>query len=176
MDIKIEGNPGTGNTFQEIHIGTVQNYNPNATTVINNNYGNGAKPQEPMSMIDRSAIRQEIITYVGKTLNLVEERWKPVYIELWNDILDLKEVSAEVYDRGRQQKTIFNRKLIANIIYYLGNFKGNGTGLYGNYSATPLVKALEGTTECSTRTELGSQPSKEIRDAITPLLKKHHIV
>ena len=36
MDINIKGNPGTGNTFQEIHIGTVQNYNPNATTVINN--------------------------------------------------------------------------------------------------------------------------------------------
>lgn len=33
MDLKITGNPGTGNTFQEVHIGTVQNYNPNATTV-----------------------------------------------------------------------------------------------------------------------------------------------
>jgi len=38
MDIKIEGNPGTGNTFQEINIGTVHNFNPNATTIINN-YG-----------------------------------------------------------------------------------------------------------------------------------------
>lgn len=28
MDINITGNPGQGNTFQEIHIGTVQNYNP----------------------------------------------------------------------------------------------------------------------------------------------------
>lgn len=41
MDIKIEGNPGTGNTFQkisqEIHIGTVGTYS-NAS-VINNYYG-----------------------------------------------------------------------------------------------------------------------------------------
>lgn len=44
MDINITGNPGTGNTFQEIHIDTVQNYNPNATTVINNNYGDKQKP------------------------------------------------------------------------------------------------------------------------------------
>ena len=44
MDINIKGNPGTGNTFQEIHIGTVQNYVPNATTVINNNYGDKQKP------------------------------------------------------------------------------------------------------------------------------------
>lgn len=37
MDININGNPGTGNTFQEVHITNVQNYNPNATTVINYN-------------------------------------------------------------------------------------------------------------------------------------------
>ena len=46
MDIKIKGNPGTGNTFQEIHIGTVQNYNPNATTVINNYGMSGEKSWE----------------------------------------------------------------------------------------------------------------------------------
>ena len=46
MDIKIEGNPGTGNTFQEIHIGTVQNYNPNATTVINYNGTNSGGREE----------------------------------------------------------------------------------------------------------------------------------
>ena len=39
MDIKIEGNPGSGNTFQEIVIHNAQNVNPNATTVINYNYG-----------------------------------------------------------------------------------------------------------------------------------------
>ena len=35
MDIKIEGNPGTGNTFQEITIGYVDNYNAKAETVTN---------------------------------------------------------------------------------------------------------------------------------------------
>lgn len=46
MEIKIEGNPGTGNTFQEVKIGTVQNYNPNATTVINNNHGSYPKSKD----------------------------------------------------------------------------------------------------------------------------------
>ena len=47
MEVKIDGNPGTGNTFQEIKIGYVENYVPNATTVINNHYGESgkAKPQ-----------------------------------------------------------------------------------------------------------------------------------
>ena len=176
MEIKIEGNPGTGNTFQEVKIGTVQNYNPNATTVINNNYGSYPKSKEnPLGEIDHSAIRQEILNYVGKTLHLVEEKWKPVYLDLWEEILNIKEVAAEVYDRGRQHDTTFNRNLVANIIHFLGNFRGNKTGMFGAYSATPVVNELEGTTACSTRTELGSNPSKEIRDAITPLLKKYNI-
>lgn len=176
MEIKIHGDPGTGNTFQEINIGTVQNYNPNATTVINNNYTTSPKTkEETIEPVDRLSIREEIITYVGRTLKLVEEKWKPAYMDLWNDILDLKEVSLEVYDRGRQQGTTFNRKFVANIIYYLGNFRGNGSGMYGSYSATPVVYELEGTTACSTRTELGSHPAKEIREAIRPLLRKYNI-
>lgn len=42
MKIDITGNPGTGNTFQEFNIQHVDNFNPNATTVINN-YNNGIK-------------------------------------------------------------------------------------------------------------------------------------
>lgn len=53
MDLKITGNPGTGNTFQEVHIGTVQNYNPNATTVINHNYGERHKA--PPDQVVRAA-------------------------------------------------------------------------------------------------------------------------
>lgn len=176
MEIKIEGNPGTGNTFQEVKIGTVQNYNPNATTVINNNYGSYPKSKEnPLGETDHSAIRQEIINYVSKTLKLVEKKWQDGYMDLWNDILDLDVVAAEVYDRGRQHDTTFNRNFVANIIHFLGNFRGNKTGMFGAYSATPIVNELEGRTACSTRTELGSNPSKEIRDAITPLLKKYNI-
>lgn len=176
MEIKIEGNPGTGNTFQEVIIGTVQNYNPNATTVINNNYGSYPKSKDnPLGETDHSAIRQEIINYVSKTLKLVEKKWQDGYMDLWNDILDLDVVAAAAYDRGRQQGTTFNRNLVANIIHFLGNFRGNKTGMFGAYSATPVVNELEGTTACSTRTELGSNPSKEIRDAITPLLKKYNI-
>lgn len=173
MEIKIDGNPGTGNTFQEIKIGTVQNYNPNATTVINYNYGTNDKTKtEPVGNVDNSAIRQVILNYVSKTLKLVEKKWQAGYLDLWNEILDLEEVKAEIYDTGRQQGTVFNRKLVANIIFCLGNFRSKGAGMFGAYSATPIVKELEGTRMCSTRTELGSQPEPEIRDAIRQLLKE----
>lgn len=180
MDDKKLNNPGSGNHFTEIHqsisIGSVGVYN-NATTIYNT-YQDG-KLKETKSdtpVVETAAVRKEIVLYVGKTLCLVEERWKPVYMDLWNDILDLREVAALIYDPGRQQKTVFNRKLVANIIHYLGDFTGVGAGIYGDYSATTIVMQLEGTKDCSTRTELGLSPSKEICDAIKPLLKKHGII
>ena len=173
MELKIEGNPGTGNTFQEIKIGTVQNFNPNATTVVNHNYGCNPKMNDRfMDSDDRNTIRQEILNYVGRTRELVEEKWRNGYLDLWEDILNLDEVASEVYDRGRQKGTAFNRKLVANIICCLGNFRSKNVGLFGAYSPTPIVKELEGSISCSTRTELGSQPEPETRNAIRQLLKE----
>lgn len=179
MDENRYGNPGTGNHYteikQEIHIGSVGVYN-NATT-IHNTYADGklVRLEKDNPIADMESVRKEILDYVGKTLCLVEEKWKPIYMDLWNDILDLKEVSADIYDRGRQQNTTFNRKLVANIIYYLGNFRNNGSGMFGSYNATTVVSQLEGTKKCSARMELGIWPSREIRDAIDPLLKTYDI-
>lgn len=121
MDINITGNPGTGNTFQEIHIDTVQNYNPNATTVINNNYGDKQKPAPATEKVLQDAEREqrkaEIMDYVAKLKNYVAKDWKNRYESLWKEILALPEVNAEVYEPGRQQGTTFNRNLIANILY-----------------------------------------------------------
>lgn len=175
MELKIEGNPGTGNTFQEIRIGTVQNFNPNATSVVNNNFGDYHKVKEdPFGTAAIASIRKEILDYVGRTRNLVEDRWRDGYMDLWEDILDLDVVAAEVYDRGRQKGTVFNRKLVANIICCLGNFRSKDVGLFGAYSPTPIVKELEGNIACSTRTELGSQPEPKIRNAIRQLLKEKY--
>ena len=181
MDINIHGDPGTGNHYtevkidQQVHIGNVGVLNK--ATTINNTYADGklVRTELDSPTNETESVRKEILDYVSKTLGLVEEKWKPIYMDLWNNILDLKEVSAEVYDRGRQQNTTFNRKLVANIIYYLGNFRNNGSGMYGSYNATTVVNQLEGITNCSARLELGMRPAKAIRDAIDPLLKTYGI-
>ena len=124
--MKIDGNPGSGNTFQEIHIGTVQNFNPNATTVINyNGVGDDAaalkgKPSGQKTMkqmldndlIDRTPIYKEIMNYVSCLRTFVSEAWKDRYMQLWADILNLSEVADLVCDPGKQQGTNFNRKLL----------------------------------------------------------------
>ena len=38
MELIVSGNPGTGNSFKEVNLHDVKNYNPAATTVITNNY------------------------------------------------------------------------------------------------------------------------------------------
>lgn len=173
MDININGNPGTGNTFQEIHIDTVQNYNPNATTVINNNYGDKQKPAPATEKLLQDAEREqrkaEIMDYVAKLKNYVAKDWKNRYESLWKEILALPEVNAEVYEPGRQQGTTFNRNLIANILYIMCN-----DGVIVETNATKLTEELEGDKDHPVRAKLKENPvNRDITDKILSLLSRH---
>lgn len=186
MNIKIEGNPGTGNTFQEIHIGTVQNYNPNATTVINYNgvggeVKNEQKAEKPkgknlMEMREKSPIKEEIMLYVS-CLNkeeLVVSDWVgKKYIDLWNAILDLPEVDAEAYNIGRQHGTSFNRNLIGNIIYYLATRADKKRCVYKELNASLYAEKLEGNNEHSVRLAMSKLPKDEIKKALDKLMENY---
>lgn len=183
MDIKIEGNPGTGNTFQEINIGSVQNYNPNATTIINYNGSQdvveaaarrkgGRQTMKAMldaDLIDTAPIRKEIMNYVSCIRPMVHEEKKDVFMKLWDDILNLPEVEAEVYNPGKQQGTNFNRKLVAGILHQL-----DSRHFYAKpYNAKAMAEALENDWEHPVRRELAGYPSDGIQEAIKKLLHGH---
>ena len=170
MDINITGNPGTGNTFQEIHIGTVQNYNPNATTVINNNYGDKQKLVSPsdkaMGDAEKEQRKAEIMDYVAHLKSFVSKEWKNRYETLWRSVLAIPEVDAIVYEPGKQKNTTFNRNLIANIIYIMCS-----ENVIDEHNATTLTKALEHDKEHSVRSQLGIQPTDStIADKVRDLL------
>ena len=161
MDINIKGNPGTGNTFQEINIGTVQNYNPNATTVINYNYGDKPKamssPDNNMTDAEREHLKSEIMTYVSRIKQYVANEWKNRYETTWRSILDIPEVESLVFSPGKQKNTSFNRNLVANIIYIMCN-----AGFYSETNATALTIALEDDNEHSVRQQLAKEPADEL--------------
>lgn len=161
MDINIKGNPGTGNTFQEVHIGTVQNYNPNATTVINYNYGDKPKamssPDNNMTDDEREHLKTEIMTYVSRIKQYVANGWKNRYETTWRSVLDIPEVKSIVFSLGKQKDTLFNRNLVANIIYIMCN-----AGFYTDTNATALTIALEGNNEHSVRGQLAKEPADEL--------------
>lgn len=161
MDINIKGNPGTGNTFQEVHIGTVQNYNPNATTVINYNYGDKPKamssPDNNMTDDEREHLMTEIMTYVSRIKQYVANEWRNRYETTWRSVLNIPEVKRIVFSPGKQKDTLFNRNLIANIIYIMCN-----AGFYTDTNATALTIALEGNNEHSVRGQLAKEPADEL--------------
>ena len=161
MDINIKGNPGTGNTFQEVHIGTVQNYNPNATTVINYNYGDKPKtassPDNNMTDDEREQLKSEIMTYVSRIKQYAADGWKNRYETTWRSVLDIPEVKSLVFSPGKQKDTLFNRNLVANIIYIMCN-----AGFYTETNATALTVALEGDKEHSVRGQLAKEPADRL--------------
>ena len=161
MDINIKGNPGTGNTFQEVHIGTVQNYNPNATTVINYNYGDKPKamssPDNNMTDDEREHLKSEIMTYLSRIKQYVANEWRNRYETTWRSVLDIPEVKSIVFSPGKQKDTLFNRNLVANIIYIMCN-----AGFYTDTNATTLTIALEGNNEHSVRGQLAKEPADEL--------------
>lgn len=161
MDININGNPGTGNTFTEIHVQHADNVNPNATTVTvtHHHYGEGqvapkAKATGGDTNVDTALIRTEILNYVDRLRPQLNGEWKHGYTKLWEGILDLGIVADSIYKPGKQQRTNFNRSLVGNIIHYLDRY-----GLYKNaYNATALAIALENDEGHTVRMALGKDP------------------
>lgn len=172
MEVKIDGNPGTGNTFQEVKINYVENYVPNATTVINNHYGDSKKVQskseKEQSETDRYMRQREIMQYVGNVKQYVAEKWKNRYEKTWLSILELPTVAPVVYEPGKQKDTTFNRNLIANIIYIMCDL-----GIITEGNATTLTIALEGDKEHSVRAQLSKEPRNlAIKNQVERLLKE----
>lgn len=184
MELKIEGNPGTGNHYTEVKIGHIENNFPNVrevkiikgadgqkTTVMSGGDETPAGNNAPTDDKDKEAKRQDILKYVGKTLPLVMYAWKDKYMALWNDILALPEVDSVIYKRGRQQKTSFNRKEVLHIICYLGKHANGGIGIFeDNYVATNIALQLADGCEKTTRPELGFNTTKTIQVAIEKLM------
>jgi len=152
----------TPRIVQNFNIGSVGQLNPVATTVVNNYYGDNQRDKAEKTLANKEVIRPQIIEYVSKTLLLVSDEWRNKYMDLWNDILKIDEVDAEVYEKGKQ---------VANIIHILGNWQGKKKGVFKKWEAKEIAVHLESTWECSTRTQLGIAPSTAIQNAILKLFK-----
>lgn len=181
----INGTPSTGtpNTGTVIHQefnfhGDVHNVNPAAnsvhTTIINNNgvREDGELKEVPSkqdeAIFDKAVVREEIIEYAYRLKNKYKPEWRPYVKQLWNDIVALSAVDAEIYDRGRQKGTNFDRNLVGNIICFL-----NAKGLFeGEYNMTEYKRILMdgGKNGQSVREALAFPPSAEIKDSIDHLL------
>ena len=179
MHLIIEGDPGTGNTYQEINIQHVENYNPAATTV-NNYYGTRAPGKSAANTtqndrnVDTTPIRSEILNYVSRLRPFLVDKEKNGYMKLWEEILALDIIAGEVYNPGKQQGTNLNRSLVANIIYYLVS-----KGFFGdenNYNASEFAMALDGSKDHSVRAELRTLPADDIISRLDRVLENRELI
>ena len=199
MEEKEKGQQGKGNTFQQvnqiINIGTVQHFNNGVEKVENNYYcgvrqaGNAQSsdsqgdtsstvtPSPANSPIPRETapLREQILLYVSCLSGQVADAWKSRYMKMWEDILDLEVVAADVYNPGKQQGTNFNRNLVANIIHYLGNRGRKEDCVYKDYNAAQYTEKLEGDKEHSVRAALGQNPSEKIASQLDRLMKTNSL-
>ena len=112
--------------------------------------------------------KDAIMEYVKRLMPVVRKEYQSVYSEMWLGILDVKEVKLQVYNKGKQQGTTFNRDFVAQIIHQLGS------RIYmPEANAVVMAEHLEPEKgrDHPVRQKLGESPDKSIKKAIEAFLK-----
>ena len=164
---------GTGNTFIYLGKGAIYQHLPNTTQVTNitKNYQYGSKPeqtqQKRLDDEEKKIRKNAILRYVKRIDELVADKWKERHEELWLQILEIPQVNAQIYDKGKQQGTSFNRNLVGRIIGLLAQKM-----VYSTQKATQIAIVLEGSNKHSIRQAITLPPSQEINNAVLQLLNQ----
>ena len=110
-----------------------------------------------------------IMEYVDRLKPMVREEFINTYDQLWLGILELEEVKLQVYDKGKQQDTVFNRNLVAQIIHQIAAKVYVPTA-----NTVKMAEYLEPErgAQHSVRQKLGESPEKEVKKAIELFMKR----
>lgn len=127
-----------------------------------------------VATVDTASLRDDILNYVSRVSPLLIDAAKNDFMQVWEDILALPEVTNRIYEHGKQQGTNFNRNLVANILFHLRHRKIYRVVYKNGYNGAALAEALEGDKESSVKHALRDDPPKEIRVAINKMMKEKH--
>ena len=126
------------------------------------------KSSEEKKVEPEPASKDAIMEYVKRLMPVVREEYQSVYSEMWLGILDVKEVKLQVYNKGKQKGTTFNRDFVAQIIHQLGS------RIYmPEANAVVMAEHLEPEKgrDHPVRQKLGESPDKSIKNAVEAFLK-----
>ena len=115
-------------------------------------------------------VNQMIMDYVGRLKPVVRNEYLDCYDKMWSGILELKEVKMQVYDRGKQRDTKFNRNLVAQIIHQMAD-----TVYLPTANAVKMAQYLEPSkgSDHPVRQKLNETPEKQIKKSVDDYLKQH---
>ena len=138
------------------------------TGSITYNDHRGAEKKEETKGECPSASKDAIMEYVNRLKPLVKVEYQAHYEKIWMCILEINEVKQQIYKKGKQQETTFNRNLVAQIAHQLGD------RVYVT-EAKPVSMAeyLEPGKgkDHPVRLKLGEMPDKPIKKAIEEAIK-----
>ena len=132
----------------------------------------GDAPQQEQRVV-RSRVRDMIIEYVGRLMPVVVTDFRDRFLKIWLEILEQDAVSQVVYDRGRQQGTLFNRNLVAQISHMM-----IGGLIIKDTSDVRMAELLEPEKGKNhpVRGALGLSPEdKQVKKAVKEVLEKHGV-
>lgn len=151
--------------LQGAQIGQFNLVTGDGVEIVYNKYGDCEKNNPDYSL----AVRDHIMEYVSRLKPLVRAEYLNGYEDLWMRILNLQEVRVQVYNKGKQQDTTFNRNLVAQIIHQIGSrvyLVGVSDQQYAEYLEPGKGK------NHSVRQKLGESPDGPIKKAIETLFVK----
>ena len=144
-----------------------------SNTQINIMPGDGVRvsynpPIEKEKEVTEPAAKDAIMEYVRRLKPLVRQSLLDTYETLWLTILEVKEVKMQVYNKGKQQDTVFNRNLVAQIAHQLGD-----RVYVPEAKAVVMAEHLEPGKgkDHPVRQKLGELPEKNIKNAIEEVIK-----
>ena len=129
-------------------------------------YHNDQKPVTPDA--NQKQGKEAIMDYLWRLKPVVKEQYISVYAEIWDGILELQEVKMQIYQKGKQQDTTFNRNLLAQIIHQVGDRIYLPTA-----NTVKMAEYLEPEKgiEHPVRQKLGESPEKPIKKAVDEYMK-----
>lgn len=118
-------------------------------------------------------VRKSILDYVGRLMPVVATEYRNQFMQIWTEILEQDAVSSLIYDRGRQQGTLFNRNLVAQISHMMV-----GGIIIEETDPTRMAELLEPQKgkKHSVRGALAVSPDdKQVKKAVIGILEKHSL-
>ena len=138
--------------------------------VTYNDYGDAPQQEQRVA---QSRARDMIMEYVGRLMPVVVTDFRDRFLKIWTEILEQDAVSQVVYERGRQQGTLFNRNLVAQISHMM-----IGGLIIKDTSDVRMAELLEPEKGKNhpVRGALGLSPEdKRVKKAVNEVLEKHGV-
>ena len=125
--------------------------------------------QKPVnSDANQKPVKEAIMDYLWRLKPVIREQYLSVYDEIWDGILELHEVKMQIYQKGKQRDTTFNRNLLAQIIHQVSDRLYLPTA-----NTVKMAEYLEPEKgmEHSVRQKLGESPEKTNKKAVDEYMK-----